>query len=65
MKKQKKQVAVKTIKKINIPTSVQLIDDNGTVLNHWIETPEDLEATIMIAHDQGMKVKYKNTLITL
>jgi len=66
MKKMTRQriAIVKTKIKIKTPTYVVIIDPNGDPpVEHPIETPEDLEATLMIAQASGWKVKHNNKYI--
>ena len=49
--------------KIKVPTEVKIITEGGDEMPHWVETPEDLEATLSIAQSCGWRVKYKNKFI--
>lgn len=48
--------------KIKTPTKVTLIKE-GDAYDHWVDTPDDLEATLMIADCEGYTVKWGNKII--
>ena len=49
--------------KIKTPTKVYLHKD-GDICEHYIETPDDLEATLMIADFEGYEVRWRKKTIS-
>lgn len=60
----KKTATAKTKIKIQIPAKVLIITDDNEEVWHFLDGPEDLEATLMIARAHGWKVKYNGRFIT-
>jgi len=44
---------------MHLPAKIYVITESGPV-SHWIESEEDLSATLMIAESQGWRVEYKH-----
>jgi hypothetical protein len=55
----KKKIKIKSEEIMHLPAKIYVITESGPV-SHWIESEEDLSATLMIAESQGWRVEYKH-----